>query len=97
MTILKYWRKRVAHRRFGSNKNIDVAEIEKIGIKFVVADLEDLPFGDKQFDVAYKRLTKMLRRYWFGHYKNIETCFVWKDRFDYLIVHKDGSFKSSVF
>lgn len=186
------------HRHFGNNKNINIAEIEKKGIQFVQADFEDLPFHDKQFDVAYshhviehlddpskacvemqriarggvilcpsifaeyifgrkyhkwiitcrgnllifiekdwetpwfgegpvridgkikiskdcnpfdillndgswyhgihryKRLTKILRGYWYGHYKNIETCFVWKDKFDYLIVYKDGSFKSSI-
>ena len=43
----------------------------------------------------YKRLTNMMKKYWYGHHKNMETCFVWKDRFDYLIIYKDGSFISS--
>lgn len=186
------------HRKFGNNQNIDIAEMEKNGIKFVQADFENLPFTDNQFDFAYshhviehlddpskaclemqriarggviycpsilseyifgrkyhkwlvtyrgqllifiekdwdqpwfgegpvrvngkikttkdcnpfdillnegnwyhgihryKRLTQMLRGYWFGHTKNLETCFIWKDKFDYLIIYKDGSVKSSL-
>lgn len=36
------------HRKYGSNKRIDVSEIESRGIRFVEADFEELPF-----DVAY--------------------------------------------
>lgn len=43
----------------------------------------------------YKKLTNYLQKYWYGHSKSIETCFVWKDSFDFLIVYKDESFKTS--
>lgn len=185
------------HRKFGGNKKIDVAEIEKQGIRFVEADFESLPFKDKEFDVAYshhvvehledpvkgllemqriarggvimspsifaeymfsrkyhkwmiawqgttlifieknwdnlwfgegphrengkvvfpkdgnpfdallnesnwyhgihkwKRLTDMMKKYWFGHYKIMETCFVWEGSFDFLIIYKNGNYYSS--
>lgn len=185
------------HRKFGGNEFINIVRMEAQGIKFVEADLEDLPFEDKIFDVAYshhvvehldnpekglcemqrvarggvimcpsifaeymfsrqyhkweitaqgnrlvfiekdwdnlwwgegpqredgkviiasdgnpfdillndgnwykgihrfKRLTNMMKKYWYGHYKNMETCFVWREKFDYLIIYKDGSFISS--
>lgn len=41
------------HREFGANKAIDVSKFEKAGIKFYEADLESLPFANKQFDFAY--------------------------------------------
>ena len=43
----------------------------------------------------WKRLSKMLRYYWFGHYSVIETVFTWHDSFDYLIVYLDGRIVSS--
>ena len=41
------------HRKFGSNKKIEVSSIEKRGISFVEADFENLPFADNEFDFAY--------------------------------------------
>lgn len=41
------------HRIYGQGKKIDVSEIEHKGIKFIQADFESLPFGDKEFDLAY--------------------------------------------
>lgn len=38
----------------------------------------------------YKALTKKLQFYWSGHWKNLETVFVWKGRFQYLIIYKNG-------
>lgn len=187
------------HRKYGSNKKIDIAKIEKNGkTKFVQANFEKLPFENKSFDVAYShhviehlddpskacdemqriaekgviicpsifaeyifgrkyhkwiitirdklliflekdwevpwfgegpiivdgkiqepkdcnpfdillnegnwyhgpykydRLSEMLREYWFGHNKCMENCFIWEDKFDYLIVYKNGQFKSSM-
>lgn len=41
------------HRVYGGGKLIEVEEIERRGIKFIQADFETLPFGDKEFDLAY--------------------------------------------
>ena len=43
----------------------------------------------------WKRLTNLMRKYWFGHFKNMETCFVWRNSFDYLIIYKNGEIVSS--
>lgn len=185
------------HRKYGQNESINTALMENREIKFVKADFENLPFEDKEFDVAYshhviehlddprnglnemmriatagvimcpsifseyifgrkyhkwmvtaqnntlifiekdwenlwfgegpwikdgvihfnadvnpfdvllndgdwyhgeeqyKRLTEQMRKYWYGHYKNMETCFVWENDFDYLIIYKNGDFYSS--
>ena len=185
------------HRKFGSNKRIDIAEIEKRGIKFVEADFENLPFKDNEFDFAYshhvvehldnpvyglkemmrvsqggvvmcpgpmqeyvfgrkyhkwivtsrkdtlifiekdwdgvlfgegpyiengktkmpsdcnpfdillndgnwykgihryKKLTKMLRGYWYGHYPCMETVFNWEGSFKYIVIWKDGTIEKS--
>lgn len=41
------------HRIYGRGEQIDIAGIERKGIKFIRADFEKLPFGDKEFDLAY--------------------------------------------
>lgn len=184
-------------RKYGQNESIDILSLKKQGINFIEADFENLPFENKQFDVAYShhvvehlddpckglnemmriassgvimcpsifaeyafgrkyhkwmvtvqcntlifvekdweglwfgegpyiidgkvnfesdvnpfdvllndgdwyqgeeqyhRLTEKIRKYWFGHYKIMETCFVWKDYFDYLIIYKNGDLYSS--
>ena len=41
------------HRKYGSNETICIEEIEKKGCKFIEADIENLPFMDKSFDVAF--------------------------------------------
>lgn len=41
------------HRKFGGNEKIDVSKMRSQGIKFIKADLENLPFKDNEFDLAY--------------------------------------------
>ena len=43
----------------------------------------------------WKRLTDIMKKYWFGHYKIMETCFVWRESFDFIIIYKDGTYYSS--
>lgn len=184
------------HRKYGANKKIDVSSIENKEIKFIQADIENLPFADKTFDLAYshhvvehldnpekamkemmriakagviicpgilaehifgryyhkwmvtfrnetiiflekdwdvlfgegpyikggkikcppkcnpfdillnegdwyhgvhryKALSRMLRKYWYGHHKCVETSFIWKESFKYIIIYNDGTVKHS--
>lgn len=186
------------HRKYGSNQKINIESFAARGIKFVEADFENLPFNDKEFDVAYshhvvehldnpikglkemqriaqsgvimcpsifaeymfsrqyhkwligyngntiifiekswdnlwfgegphvengktvaphncnpfdillnehnwyhgvhrwRKLTKLMQKYWYGHHKIMENVFVWKDSFDYVVIWKDGRIDSSL-
>lgn len=38
-----------------------------------------------------KRLRKLLRKYWYGHFSIMENIFIWENNFDFLIVYNDGT------
>lgn len=38
----------------------------------------------------FPRLTKLIRKYWFGHYEIMENVFNWEDSFQYTIFYANG-------
>ena len=44
----------------------------------------------------YRKLTKLLRREWYGHNPSMEVVFNWKDSFDYIVIYKDGNVERSI-
>ena len=39
----------------------------------------------------YKALSKLLRKYWYGHFPCMETVFNWTDSFNAVVIWKDGT------